>query len=210
MKNLALMMIFGVVGVVLSAEEYTIQTISTLKESSITPAFEKKVEKTALPVAKKKEGECNIVTVGHYDTAKKARKDLAKAKKISQDAFVRTVERKTPKACAGTMADQKNEKIVVSDANVTTVVSKNESAVKMMTDANKTIAHTTASAAPTQTPAVLPVEAKAEPCKKETTEVSTAVFVYDRNLARKSDIHEAIEFYENSPYYSFKPIALQR
>ena len=47
MKKLALMMIFGTLGVTLSAEEFTIQTISAQKEASITPAFEKKVQKSA-------------------------------------------------------------------------------------------------------------------------------------------------------------------
>ncbi|MBD3799732.1 MAG: hypothetical protein IE883_07650, partial [Epsilonproteobacteria bacterium] len=101
MKNLAILIMFGVSSVALSAEEYTIQTISAKKEVSITPAFEKKVQKSALPMRKKKEGECNIVTVGKYPTAKAASADLKKAREISKDAFVRTLERATPKVCEG-------------------------------------------------------------------------------------------------------------
>ncbi|MFA6629550.1 MAG: hypothetical protein WCS55_07250 [Sulfuricurvum sp.] len=206
MKTLALIMIFSVVGVVLSAEEYTIQTISTLKESSITPAFEKKVEKSALPSTKKKEGQCNIVTVGKYDTLKKAQKDLRKAKAIAKDAFVRPSERTTPKVCmtSTAAADKKGDKVLMSDTNATMMVSKNDThpTAVTVTDANKKTVPVTA---------VLSTEAKMQPCKSELkTESTPSVFIYDRNLARKSDIHEAIEYYENSPYYSFKPLAMQQ
>lgn len=208
-------MIFSVVGVVLSAEEYTIQTISTLKESSITPAFEKKVEKSALPSTKKKEGQCNIVTVGKYDTLKKAQKDLRKAKVIAKDAFVRPSERTTPKVCMTSTAavEKKGDKALMSDTNATMVVSKNDThpAVVTVTDANKTVAPVAKEASPAvSVVAALPTEAKTLPCKSETkADLTPSVFIYDRNLARKSDIHEAIEYYENSPYYSFKPLAMQ-
>src|SRR3989339_947036 len=113
MKKLALIMMFSVIGVVLSAEEFTIQTISAKKEASITPAFEKKVHKSALSSEKKKEGVCNIVTVGKYPSAKAAYHDLKKAKAISKDAFVRPINRTTPKACETqtAKADAKKERV---------------------------------------------------------------------------------------------------
>jgi uncharacterized membrane protein len=53
-------------------------------------------------------------------------------------------------------------------------------------------------------------DANAEPCKAQPCKnISSTVYIYDRNIGRKSDISEAIEFYKNSPYYSFRPVALQ-
>jgi len=209
MKKLALIMMFSVVGVVLSAEEFTIQTISAQKEASITPAFEKKVQKSALPSVKKKEGECNIVTVGKYHSTKEAHHDLKKAKAISKDAFVRTVERTTPKVCESKSAT----KTAMKDVNSSTVVPKKEEVVVVAAkheEPKAVEAVHTAPAAPTAAPAVV-AEVKAEvPCKVQPCEkVSNNVYLYDRNLGRKSDIHEAIEFYKHSPYHSFRPVALQ-
>lgn len=217
MKNLALLMMFGVSSVVLSAEEYTIQTISAKKEVSITPAFEKKVQKSTLPMSKKKEGECNIVTVGKYPTAKAASADIKKAREISKDAFVRTVERATPKVCEGKSA---TTQMAMKDTNVT-VTSKIESVVakEVQSPAQNQ------SVAPKETPAMTtiplvvntiePVVSSVEKPqipKSETSKVQpceTNVYVYDKNLARKSDIHEAIEYYKHSPHHSFRPVALQ-
>jgi len=213
MKKLALIMIFSVSSVVLSAEEFTIQTISAKKEASITPAFEKKVEKSALHSEKKKEGTCNIVTVGKYHSAKEAHHDLKKAKAISKDAFVRNVERITPKVC--TLEGETN-KTVMKDVNSSVVVPKKAEAVVVVAKPAEVkvveAAHTAPSAvvaAPTPAPTV--AETKAEvPCKVQPCEkVSNNVYLYDRNLGRKSDIHEAIEFYKHSPYHSFRPVAMQ-
>ena len=216
MKKLALMMMFGISGVVLSAEEFTIQTISAQKEASITPAFEKKVQKSALPSVKKKEGECNIVTVGKYHSTKEAHHDLKKAKAISKDAFVRTVERTTPKVCESKSATSKT---AMKDVNSSAVVPKKEEAIVVVAKPVETKAVEAPHAAPVAVvaptvPVVAPsthVEAKAEvPCKAQPCEkVSNNVYLYDRNLGRKSDIHEAIEFYKHSPYHSFRPVAMQ-
>lgn len=219
MKNLALLIMFGVSSVALSAEEYTIQTISAKKEVSITPAFEKKVQKSALPMSKKKEGECNIVTVGKYPTAKAASADIKKAKEISKDAFVRTVERTTPKVCESKSAAAAT---AMKDTNAT-VTPKSESVA--LKESPAPAQSVTTAVAPKETPAVSatplvvktvepvvssvekPEIPKAEPCKVQPCE--TNVYVYDKNLARKSDIHEAIEYYKHSPYHSFRPVALQ-
>lgn len=208
MKKLALIMIFSVSSVVLSAEEFTIQTISAQKEASITPAFEKKVQKSALPSTKKKEGECNIVTVGKYPSAASAHHDLGKAKAISKDAFVRSVDRTTPKACEshGTAKEhtaqakpavnpQPEVKAVV--AHETTPIKKEEPVVTAHeTPASVVADHPVAVAAP--------VQVKNEPCK--TQPCTNVTYLYDRNLAHKGDVEEAIEYYKRSPYYSFKPV----
>lgn len=227
MKKLALTIIISVAGVALSAEEYTIQTISALKEGSITPAFEKKVQTSALSVTKKKEGACNVVTVGHYDNPAKARADLAKARKIAKDAFVRPVARIVPKACASTVAEKKKEKGAKTDSNATVktpvkaeifaesskdAVPSSGPAAAVSKEMPKEIAVASATVSVTaeskaEPKAAEPPVAKGEPSEKAN---QTAVFIYDRNLVRKSDIHEAIEYYRNSPYHTFKPIAMQR
>lgn len=211
-------MMFSVAGVVLSAEEYTIQTISAQKASSITPAFEKKVQKSALPMSKTKEGDCNIVTVGKYPTAKAAKVDIKKAKAISKDAFVRTVERTTPKVCESKSTATQT---AVSDSNATMmkkeeVVVAKEVIVPVQKE-NVVVSKETPAVMTTPlvvkniTPTVPPLEApKAVPCEVQPCEqISTNVYVYDKNLARKSDIHEAIEYYKHSPYHTFRPVALQ-
>ena len=218
---------FSVAGVALFAEEYTIQTISALKESSITPAFEKKVEKSALPVTKKKEGNCNVVTVGRYDDPKKARADLSKVKAVAKDAFIRPIDRVVPKACTPALAGQKAVKTPSPQHTPTSasapVVEKNKEAAK----AGEAPAPVTAAVAtePSAKPSVVAVVEPKEAIKKEETKSvppkeekeaapdlksSTAIFIYDRNMARKSDIHEAIEYYKNSPYHTFRPVAMQK
>jgi hypothetical protein len=231
MKKLTLILLCGVASMALSADEYTIQTISALKESSITPAFEKKVHKSAFPSVQKKEGECNIVTVGEYPSVKKARKDILKAKKIAKDAFIRPVNRNTPKICEGKVDDHK---VSVIDSNASIVsaksieskkeatVTKKEEAIivkKEETSTQPTIIQPITKETVTPSPSVAIAEiaaaekndVKVEPCKAQPCKnISSTVYIYDRNIGRKSDISEAIEFYKNSPYYSFRPVALQR
>lgn len=209
MKKLALIMMFSTISVVLSAEEYTIQAISAQKEASITPAFEKKIEKSALPITKKKEGTCNIVTVGKYPSVKAAKQDLAKAKAISKDAFVRSVERATPKGCENTNAVKANEK----KASVEQTVNKTVAVQVMAVQPKKEEVVAIATQPAVQTVIVPEVQENktSEPCKTKPCEnVIKPVYVYDRNLARKSDIEDAIEYYKRSPYYTFKPVLTQR
>lgn len=222
MKNLTLILLCGVASMALSADEYTIQTISALKESSITPAFEKKVHKSALPSTQKKEGECNIVTVGEYSSVKKARKDMSKAKNIAKDAFVRPVKRNTPKVCEGKAGDHKAAMLDSNASSISTKVTetkKEEIIVKKETLEHPSVIQPMVKEKVTPSPSVAIAEIaaaeknvdKAEPCKAQPCKnVSSAVYIYDRNIGRKSDISEAIEFYKNSPYYSFRPVALQR
>ena len=201
-------MMLSVTGVVVNAEEYTIQTISAQKEASITPAFEKKVQKSARPATKKKEGDCNIVTVGKYPTHKAAKADIGKAKAISKDAFIRPMQRTTPKVCESKTAAPKT---AVKETNTTVVPKQAAVAIapketvaptqkeNVVTPLTPSIAKNAETSAPKAEPCV------AQPCEQ----ISTNVYLYDRNLARKSDIHEAIEFYKHSPYHSFRPVALQ-
>ncbi|MEW5831805.1 MAG: hypothetical protein AB1763_03090 [Campylobacterota bacterium] len=201
MKKLALTIILGVTGVALNAQEYTIQTISAKKEASITPAFEKKVQKSALQSTKKKEGSCNVVTVGRYDSVKKARADLVKAKSIAKDAFVRPIERNVPKSCENATA-AKTEKDASAPAKENVAVAAHPTAPAAVEKPKETVV-----AAPAAAPH--PVAVQEAPKTVSAPAVRPTVVVYDRNLARKSDIHEAIEYYKTSPYHTFKPVAMQ-
>lgn len=219
------MMIFGISSVALSAEEYTIQTISAKKEASITPAFEKKVQKSHLPITKKKEGACNVVTVGKYPSAKAAQGDLKMAKAISKDAFVRPINRTVPKGCEnGTAATDSKKNTVeakAQEASHEKVAAVVQTPVVAASAPKETVAHEPSKAVEAHPVAVKqPVvsvaaevkpEPKSEPCKAQPCEnVTNSVYVYDKNLARKSDIHEAIEYYKHSPYHTFKPVLTQR
>ncbi len=223
MKKLALTIIIGVAGVAVNAQEYTIQTISAKNEKSITPAFEKKVHQSALQSLRKKEGSCNIVTVGRYDTAKKAQADLSKAKKISPDAFVRPMERSTPKACETAVAAKTEEKAVTKEVHASP---KEES--KPSPEAKSAVAEAAPAAVEKPKAASAPVVAAAPhaaPVAAEPQSVPVIVYekiqnrveltpppqvvLYDKNQVRKSDIHEAIEYYKTSPYHSFKPAMAQ-
>ncbi|MDD3770737.1 MAG: hypothetical protein PHV10_09030 [Sulfuricurvum sp.] len=202
MKKLALTIILGVTGVALNAQEYTIQTISAKKEASITPAFEKKVHKSALQSVKKKEGICNVVTVGRYDSVKKARADLAKAKAIAKDAFVRPIERNVPKSCESASAAKTDQESPAKES---------VAAVAHTTTAPATIEKPkeAVAAAPVAAPHPVAPVVQETPKTVSTATVRPTVVVYDRNLARKSDIHDAIEYYKTSPYHTFKPVAMQ-
>lgn len=208
-----------IAGLASSAEEYTIQTISALKESSITPAFEKKVQKSALASDRKKEGACNIVTVGRYGDVKTARANLQTAKTIAKDAFIRPLSREIPKACDPMTAKGQGIASVKNDMNASVgsavsgtasvKVSSKASAVSAssaVSSADAQPSHDPLAAASVPQPPITQTEEKG--CSPFDT-MQTAVWIYDRNLARKRDIHEAIEYYKNSPYHSFRPVAMQ-
>lgn len=245
MKKLALLiMISGIASAVVSGEEYTIQTISAKKEASITPVFEKKVEESALASTKKREGNCNIVTVGHYKSAQEAHHDLEKAKIIAKDAFVRPIERSTPKVCVTTVHPKEEKRV---SKHTKTAVKHSKTAAKTATphtqavvqqgkgehvetasgtsavhgsliatagsehkEVNGSTANEHSSEAQPSS-AVAAATLAETPCKVQPcTKTAASVYLYDRNLVRKSDIGDAIEFYKNSPYHSFRPMALGR
>jgi hypothetical protein len=224
MKKLALIMMLSTTSVVLSAEEYTIQTISAQKEASITPAFEKKVHKSALASSNIKEGSCNIVTVGKYPTAKAAKADIRKAKKISKDVFVRTLHRETPKVCGGSslVADHGINPVHTGQAlvgNSNEAKSSKKETVAVNHDSEKNVVVHEEAKPITQTNVATPSvssfetvgETKTGPCKTQPcTKISNNLYIYDRSLARKSDVSDAIEYYKTSPYYSFRPVSLQK
>lgn len=187
----------------LSAEEYTIQTISALKESSITPAFEQKIKKTGIPYIKKTEGDRHVVLLGKYKKTAETKHDVKKVRAVvTHDAFVRPMDRAavaTKPEVHAEVASHPSETATVSHGAETTAV----------------VAPATAPTAVATTPAVVAVAAVVEKKEDCTPRLISAaptepVVIYDRNAMRKNDISEAIEFYKTSPYHSFRPVALQR
>jgi len=186
----------------LSAQEYTIQAISALKESSITPAFEKKIEKTGIPYIKKEEGDRHVVLLGSYKKTADTRHDVIKVRKgVAHDAFVRPMERGevsrvTPQHSSGQKLNgSAQEKHAVSTASV--VANPNEQGVAVVAVSSVVLNHDANITGQTK-------EAAACPQTIPSATGSDVVLVYDRNAIRKYDISEAIEYYKKSPYYSFK------
>lgn len=206
MKKLALIVLCGVASVALSAEEFTIQTISALKESSITPAFEKKIKKTGIPYIKKTEGDRHVVLLGSYKKTKDAKPDTKKVRMtVTHDAFVRPMERGG--AIATTAATTEKGPVVT--------VQVQPEAVKTVADSAH--AAPVAVAVPSSAVAAVAVEKKEDaavncpaPAPKVALPGSETVVIYDRNAMRKNDISEAIEYYKNSPYYSFRSVPALR
>ncbi|MCK9371959.1 MAG: hypothetical protein M0P91_02085 [Sulfuricurvum sp.] len=200
MKKLALIFVCGVAGMTLNAQEYTIQVISAIKESSITPAFEKKVKKTGIPYIKKEEGERHVLLVGSYETRDRSGMDAKKVKKsVVHDAFVRPMERKEVSGAISKEEHSSTHKAIKESiaadhvsplGTASVVVNHNEPAVAI------------SSAAPNHDTNATGEMKEAKGCS-----ASNIVVIYDRNAIRKYDISEAIEYYKNSSYYTFKSTA---
>lgn len=203
MKKLALLIVCSVASMALSAEEYTIQTISALKESSITPAFEKKIKKTGIPYIKKTEGDRHVVLLGSYKKTSDAKHDAKKARTmVTRDAFVRPMDRGVSVAAASENTPVVVVQVKPENAKAQAAASGPEAAPVVMATASPAAVAAVAAA----------VEKKEEStanCPKISSSAGETVVIYDRNAMRKSDISEAIEYYKNSPYYTFRPVAFQ-
>ncbi len=188
----------------LSAEEYTIQTISALKESSITPAFEQKIKKTGIPYIKKTEGDRHVVLLGKYKKTAETKHDVKKVRAVvTHDAFVRPMDR----AAVATKPEVHVEAASHPSETATVSHSTESAAVVTPTTAPVAVVATT----PVVAAVAAAVEKKEECAPRVISAAPTEpVIIYDRNAMRKNDISEAIEFYKTSPYHSFRPVALQR
>lgn len=210
--------------------DYTIQVINTQKSSSITPAFNKKIADSKMSKKVATEGSCNIVTVGNYKSSKSAKADLAKAKKIASDAFIRPVNRKLPQLCdaivsAKQTTTSQNIKVANNTETKTEAISDKTPSItnSSTTTTIEKIATNATIEQNTQATSIAVVDGttkKPEDFKDATrasseaieklksssshTATHTSVYIYDKNLARKSDMHDAIEYYKNSPYHSFR------
>lgn len=217
MKKIALMM--WVLGVsVFGAETYTIQVISAQKESSITSAFQKKVDKSGFKSAKKKEGDRYVVTVGVFKDKEEAKKAVSKVReRVVCDAFVRPVDR----MMASKAEPAKTAESKTAPASKTTQIAavakaieepKKESAT--VSDKVEEVAKALEKESAIKHPEVVKagVEVAAAPSvKEEATPKRGATFVfYDNKALYKHDIAEAIQYYKTSPYHRFEPSGLKR
>jgi len=219
MKKMALMAL-ALSTCVWSAETQTIQVISAQKESSITPAFQKKVQQTGLKSVKKKEGDRYVVTVGVFKDKAEAKKTIGKVRdKVTCDAFVRPVDRvMTVKAessksepIKAVAAPVKTEVIAMVAKAVeepkkenVTVPEKVEVVAKAVEKASEN--NTVKPEVQVQPAMVATVTPKAEAAPKR-----EATFVlFDNKALYKNDIAEAIQYYKTSPYHRFEPSGLKR
>lgn len=210
MKKLALILIYSVASMALSAEEYTIQTISALKESSITPAFEKKIKKTGLHYIKKTEGDRHVVLLGSYQKRAEAKADIKKVKKaVVHDAFIRPMDRTMQGTSTVAIKENTNHAEPIKGSNPEK--GKQEThAIEIVAAASHDALSAAASAPVAEKKEVITVAEATVTPQLPKCNSNNAVMVYDRNAIRKSDLAEAMEYYRNSPYHTFQPVALQR
>lgn len=188
-KKIVLLAAMGTLGFLWASGDVTVQVINAVKEKSITPDFDKKLEKSGLAIHKVVEGGRYIVTLGSYKDEKSAQKALKKARAIvCAGAFIRPVKRDQA-AVASCGAKNVKPAVVANEAVkpagkevVATVVPKNEHVV------------------------VVEVKPVVVEVKNTSASVSSSA---EKKEAYRNEIGEAISFYKNSPYHRFEPVMLQ-
>ncbi len=191
-KKIVLIAAMGTVGLLWGSGDVTVQVINAVKESSITPEFDKKLAKTALSIHKVVEGGRHIVTLGAFKDEKSAQGALKKARKIvDAGAFVRLVNRgyaATPHEAA---------------KSVHAVAVVHEAAKQPEVKAVIPVA---------KQEHVMVVEVKPMVVEVKNSPVSTVVAssASEKKEAYRNEIAEAITFYRNSPYHRFEPVMLQQ
>lgn len=194
-KKIVLIAVMGTMGLVWGSGDVTVQVINAVKERSITHDFEKKLEKTGLPVHKVVEGGRYIVTLGSYKDAKSAKLALKKARSIvCKEAFIRPVNR---------------DQIAVTSHEKTAKVAAHHETAKVETPVEVKAA--TVVQVPNNVLVVevkpVSVEVKNSPAVAVKSESQAAS---EKKEAYKSEIAQAINFYKNSPYHRFEPVKLQQ
>ena len=190
-KKIVLIAAMGTVGFLWGSGDVTVQVINAVKESSITPEFDKKLAKTALRIHKVVEDGRHIVTLGAFKDEKSAHGALKKARKIvDAGAFVRLVNREHA------AAPHEAAKSVHAAVAVHETPAVREVAVV---------------ATPKEEHLVL-VEVKPVVVEVKNSLVSTVVAssASEKKEAYLNEIAEAINFYRNSPYHRFEPVMLQQ
>jgi len=235
MKKIALMvLVSGVCG--WGAQTHTIQVISAQKESSITPAFQKKVQQSGLKSTKKKEGDRYVVTVGVFKDRSEAKQSVGKVReKVASDAFVRPVERvvnakaEPKKSESDKIAPVKTQTaaMIQKELNKETVAApeKIEVVAKAVVEPkHETVTipekvESVAKAVEKSSEGVSKSEVQAQPhqemaaasSKSETApKVEATLVVFDNKALYKHQIAEAIQYYKTSPYHRFEPSGLKR
>lgn len=196
-KKIVLIAVMGTMGVLWGAGDVTIQVINAVKEKSITPDFEKKLQKSGLAIHKVVEGGRYIVTLGSYKDEKSAQAALKKTRAlVNAGAFVRLVQRSQAVAAAHKMDDVKKGTAVAAAAHETAKPVLVESSVTKPT-AHETIA------------ATVPKGEHAVVVEVKPVVVATVVSAAEKKEAYRNEIAEAISYYKNSPYHRFEPVMLQ-
>lgn len=208
-KKIVLIAAMGTMGLLWGSGDVTIQVINAVKEKSITHDFEKKLEKSGLPIHKVVEGGRYIVTLGSYKDAKSAQTALKKARSIvCKEAFIRPVNRdqiaatphepaKTVHAAAVAVSTHheiaKVETPVAQHAEVKAVVQ----APVVAKEPNVLVVEVKP----------VTVEVKNSPAVVAKSETQAAS---EKKEAHISEIAQAINFYKNSPYHRFEPVKLHQ
>ena len=188
-------------GTLLAQPRYTIQVLSVQERTSITPNFVQKMKTLDLPYTTyEKEGK-HVVCIGDFSSEKMADDALLKVKEtLGEGAFVTTLDQPMPDRTALTPDAQMQQAIVMAKARTLQKIEEEPAEESNM-------------------PALEPVEAKQSPQRTEDKPVATheqsdnaekteAKEEYckpTKKALRESEIADAISFYRNSRYYSFKP-----
>lgn len=212
-KKIVLIAAMGTMGLVWGSGDVTIQVINAVKEKSITHDFEKKLEKTGLPIHKVVEGGRYIVTLGSYKDAKSAKIALKKARNIvCKEAFIRPVNRDQIAAVAHESGKAgKVAAASVSAHHETTPKAQTPAAVHSEVKAAMVAHSPVVVQEPSKVVVVevkpMTVEVKNSPAVVAKTDSQAAS---EKKEAYKSEIAQAINFYKNSPYHRFEPVKLQQ
>jgi hypothetical protein len=195
MKKILFLLTMAFTGSLWAAGDVTVQVISAVHEKSLTKELDDKVKKTGLKAHKKLENGRYVVTLGTFKNERAAQKALEMVRHtVSSDAFVRLVQR--------------SEVAHTAVANKTThapAVTKHEKAVAVKDE----VAHTSSqTATPHEKPVAVIATVPVAPVSVVTvTPAASTKSDCDKREIHKGEIGEAIEYYKNSPYHRFEPIA---
>jgi hypothetical protein len=203
---------FTMLAVLLNADvAYVVQVLSVKDKNALTPEFMAKLKQVEIPhKVKYIDGEYKVF-MGNFQTEKEAAFCLAEIQeKVSDDAFVTTVEMKTR-----LKAEAKMQQMMVLAQAKLLQASKEEAPIKTLDKPLKTEdghADTIDVQGPQDKMVIRKVQAKtAVPMKDEgvpeemfSEETSQSLFCKPTKKAlREAEISEALSFYKNSSYYTF-------
>lgn len=179
----------------LAQEKYTIEVLSMEHNASISPEFMTKVHKHGLPYVKKDvDGELKVY-IGEYKSKEAAESALKEIQsKISKDAFVceskaqpLTSQQKMQQAMlmakARTLKKMKTDEVQETKLESIEAVHSKEAPAKIVITAKDT---------------------KAVIGMQEDVKTEEMFCKSSKKALRESEISDALAFYRNSSYYSFK------
>jgi len=208
-KKLVLIVAMGSMGLLWGSGDVTIQVINAVKEKSITPEFEKKLEKSGLAIHKVVEGGRHIVTLGSYKDEKSAQAALKKARTVvCAGAFIRPVQRDQVAVASHDAAKhgkaEEGKKETVAAAAHETV--KPTTAQPVVAPVKEVVV---AAAPKSEHVVVVEVKPVVVEVKNTPAPAATVVSPSEKKEAYRNEIAQAINYYKNSPYHRFEPVMLQ-